>query len=70
MKPKTIGIVTQQALGQKPEEIKFDDDETRLLYQEFLFKPNTRVMDFLNENKAEVVDFTRVECGEDTEQQS
>jgi translation elongation factor EF-Ts len=69
MKPKSIGQVTKQALEENPKGISFDDNETRLLYQEFLFKPNTRVIDFLNENKVEVVDFVRVECGEVAEEQ-
>ena len=43
---------------------KIDENETRLLYQEFLMKPNIRVLDFLNENHAKVNDFVRFECGE------
>ncbi len=46
------------------EAIKFNDDETRLLHQEFLMKQNMRVLDFLAENKATVNDFIRFECGE------
>jgi translation elongation factor EF-Ts len=69
MKPTTLGELPgpndpQPAPGEK---IKIDENETRLLYQEFLMKPETRVLDFLNENFAKVNDFVRFECGEPTE---
>lgn len=54
----------------KQPESSFDENETRLLHQEFLMKPNTRVFDFLNEHKAEVTDFVRVECGEKLENET
>lgn len=69
MKPTSIGELPtsndpQPAAGEK---IKIDENDTRLLYQEFLMKPETRVLDFLNENFAKVNDFIRFECGESTE---
>ena len=68
MKPTSIGELPtsnpQPAAGEK---IKIDENDTRLLYQEFLMKPETRVLDFLNENFVKVNDFIRFECGESTE---
>ena len=43
---------------------EIDDNEKRLLHQEFLMKPNSRVHDFLLENGTTVNDFVRFECGE------
>ena len=40
-------------------------DETLLLHQEFLLDTDLNVHEFLLQNKAEVVDFIRFECGED-----
>lgn len=62
MKPVTIGEVP--AVTADTNEFKFNDDETRLLYQEFLMKSDARVADFLAEHKATVNDFVRFECGE------
>lgn len=62
MKPVTIGEMP--AITADTSEIKFSDDETRLLYQEFLMKSDARVADFLAEHKAVVNDFVRFECGE------
>jgi translation elongation factor EF-Ts len=66
MKPTSIGDLTsKQETNASPETpIQFSDSETRLLYQEFLMKPNTRVLDFLTENHAIVHDFVRFQCGE------
>ena len=44
--------------------IEINDSETCLLYQEFLMKPNNRVLDFLNENHKVVHDFVRLQCCE------
>lgn len=65
MKPVTIGDVP--AVTADTIESKFSDDETRLLYQEFLMKSDARVADFLAEHKAAVNDFVRFECGEHVE---
>lgn len=69
MKPSSLGEMPKE---QSPagEPVKIDENETRLLYQEFLMKPNTRVLDFLNENHSLVNDFVRLECGELVENQS
>lgn len=77
-KPFDIGRqIAQHIVGMKPlvtgdiltdevnlEQQKIDENETRLLYQEFLMKPNTRVIDFLKENQTNIKDFVRFECGE------
>jgi hypothetical protein len=44
--------------------LKVSEDESRLLHQEFLMKPNTRVAEFVNEQRVVVNDFVRFECGE------
>lgn len=65
MKPQSIGEIDPASSEKKAEETpKIDENETRLIYQEFLMKPNTRVLDFLNENNLVINDFTRFECGE------
>ena len=46
------------------EPVKIDENETRLLHQEFLMKPNTRVLDFLRENHTTINDYVRFETGE------
>lgn len=67
MNPRSIGQMPAERPPQlaEGETIKIADNETRLLFQEFLMKPNTRVLDFLFENSARVNDFVRFECGED-----
>ena len=71
MKPKTIGewIDTESAstTEAKPEPTKIDDSESRLYYQEFLMKPQTRVIDFLHEQNTKISEFVRFECGESLE---
>jgi translation elongation factor EF-Ts len=70
MKPTSIGEVpTKMPTAEEPL-IKFDDNELRLLHQEFLMRPGIRVFDFLNENHAVVNDFVRLECGEVLESES
>ncbi|CAF0961510.1 unnamed protein product [Brachionus calyciflorus] len=64
MKPLSLGEMPKELPTTTSETIKIDDNETRLLYQEFLMKPNTRVLDFLNENHVLINDFVRLECGE------
>jgi translation elongation factor EF-Ts len=64
MNPKSIGEMP--AVRPPSEEpISIAENETRLLYQEFLMKPNTRVLDFLFDNYTLVNDFVRLECGEE-----
>jgi translation elongation factor EF-Ts len=70
MKPLTIGELPTQQTTSPTEQPKIEENETRLLYQEFIMKANTRVVDFLNENKAVVNDFVRLECGETLENES
>lgn len=40
------------------------DDETCLIYQEYLFGPSTKVGELLEENQIEIVDYQRYRCGE------
>ena len=63
MKPKILGDMPANEQA-KDIPIEINDSETRLLYQEFLMKQNTRVLDFLNENHTVVHDFVRLQCGE------
>ena len=64
LRPTSIGDLPNEEAAKDNAEIKLDDSETRLLYQEFLMKPNTRVLDFLAENHVVVQDFVRFQCGE------
>jgi len=63
--PSSSSSETETKIEEKNEQkVQLDDGETRLLYQEFLMKPDSRVIDFLKEHKVEVIDFIRFECGE------
>ena len=66
MKPISIGDlpVKGEATSSPDMPKQFNENETRLLYQEFLMKPNTRVLDFLTENNTIIHDFVRFQCGE------
>ena len=65
MKPTSLGEMPKEGEAKSGEEKpKPDENEKRLLYQEFLMKENTTVLDFLKEHKSEIVDFIRLECGE------
>lgn len=66
MKPSTMGELPTESV-ETTEPPKIDENESRLLYQEFLMKPNTRVLDFLNEHHATVNDYVRFETGETIE---
>lgn len=69
MNPKSLGEMPAEkppALAEG-EVIKIADNESRLLYQEFLMKPNTRVLDFLFENSARINDYVRFECGDSSD---
>lgn len=51
LKPTVLGEMPNEQV--KPDElVKIDENESRLCYQEFFLKPNTRFLDFLNENKS------------------
>lgn len=43
---------------------KNSDDETCLIYQEYLLDPSYTVDEVLQENKIEVIDYVRFSCGE------
>ncbi|XP_062547317.1 elongation factor Ts, mitochondrial isoform X1 [Armigeres subalbatus] len=58
MKPARIGDKTRD------EPAKDKDDETCLIYQEYLADPSYTVAEVLEVNHVEVVDFQRFECGE------
>lgn len=69
MNPRSLGEMPAEkppALAEG-EVIKIADNESRLLYQEFLMKPNTRVLDFLFENSARINDYVRFECGDSSD---
>jgi translation elongation factor EF-Ts len=71
MKPSFLGELMPDvnSNASSTDSLKIDESETRLLYQEFLMKPNTRVLDFLREHNATVNEYVRFETGEtiDTE---
>lgn len=58
MKPVRIGDKTRD------EPVKDKDDETCLIYQEYLADPNYTVGEVLEASHLEVLDFQRFECGE------
>lgn len=58
MNPTRIGVRDVD----KPAEVK--DDESCLIWQEYLLGPSMTVQEILEENGLEVVDFKRFECGE------
>lgn len=53
-------------IGQKDkdEPAKNSDDETCLIYQEYLLEPSYTVEEVLEQNKVEVLDYVRFSCGE------
>lgn len=50
----------------KPNENK--DDESCLIFQEYLLDPSVTVGELIAENNLEIVDFHRFECGEKTQE--
>ncbi|XP_063617396.1 elongation factor Ts, mitochondrial isoform X2 [Cydia splendana] len=46
---------------------KDSDDETCLIYQEYLLDPSYTVEEILEQNKVEIVDYVRFSCGENVE---
>lgn len=64
MKPTSLGDLPNEDTKKEEEKAKPDENEKRLLYQEFLMKENSTVLEFLKEHKSEIVDFVRLECGE------
>ena len=64
MKPKSLGEIPLETTETSSEPAKIDENETRLLHQEFLMKPNIRVLDFLNEHHTTINDYVRFETGE------
>lgn len=58
MKPLQIG----DAEVDKPAEDK--DDETRLIFQEYILDPDITVGEVLAEKNVKIIDFQRFECGE------
>ena len=57
MNPKSIGSPDDAPLRNK-------DDETRMIFQEYLLDPEVTVGEVLQQNFVQVVDFARFECGE------
>jgi len=58
MNPIKIGSV------EKDKPIEDKDEETCLIFQEYLVDPNYVVNDLLKENNLEIIDYQRYECGE------
>lgn len=58
MNPKKIGN------PDKDEPNKDSDEETCLIYQDFVMDESYKVKDILKEYNIEIVDFKRIECGE------
>ena len=71
MPPATVKVESPTTSSEQHELVKIDENETRLLHQEFLMKPNIRVLDFLREHNATLNDYVRFETGEiiDNEEQ-
>lgn len=59
MNPSKVGIADID----KPSENK--DDESCLIYQEYLLDPSKTVGELFTENSLEIVGFNRFQCGED-----
>lgn len=59
MNPSCVGSSEDTPLHNK-------DNETNMIHQEFLLNPEIRVSEFLEQNGAEVMDFVRFECGENS----
>ncbi|KAF7280375.1 elongation factor Ts, mitochondrial [Rhynchophorus ferrugineus] len=57
MAPKQIGKITDEPSENKEEELS-------LIHQEYLLDDSLKIKDVLEENKVEVIDFQRFECGE------
>lgn len=57
MDPKKIGTAVEEPATNK-------DDEICLIHQEYLLDESITVKEVLEENKLEIVDFKRFECGE------
>lgn len=53
-------------IGQKgiDEPNPVSDDETTMIFQEYLLDPSITIEQLLNDNQAEVLDFVRFETGE------
>lgn len=68
MKPSKMGKIPEPGSDKFNNRFKLNDNETRLLHQEFLMKPNIRVLDFLNENHMILNDYARIQCGERKEE--
>lgn len=76
----TIGRqICQHIVGMNPTKIgkedvdkpeKDSDDETCLIYQDYLLDPTVSAGSILKENKIEIVDFMRFECGQNLDVKS
>jgi len=58
MNPQSIGSLQDEALPGDPEE------ETRLIFQEYMLDTTLTVQEVLDQCGASVLDFVRFECGE------
>lgn len=63
LKPTSIGSAAEVAEA-AAKGAPIDENESKLLQQEFLMEPGVRVAEFLARNHVQVNDFVRFECGE------
>ncbi|XP_075992642.1 elongation factor Ts, mitochondrial isoform X4 [Anticarsia gemmatalis] len=60
-----VGMAPQKIGNkEKDEPAKNADDETCLIYQEYLLDPSYTVEEVLEQNKVEIIDYVRFSCGE------
>lgn len=52
---------------EKDEPVQNSDDETCLIFQEYLLDPSYTVEEVLEQNKVQVLDYVRFSCGENVE---
>jgi len=64
MSPRSLGVPIENGSSLNPEE------ETRLLFQEYMHDTSLTVSDVLQQSEAKVLDFVRLECGETLESDS
>ena len=63
MNPSRIGSVMEDPEGEQ-------GSENAMMFQEFLLDSTMTVKEFLEQNRAQVVDFVRFECGEELEEKA
>ena len=64
MNPRSLGLPTET---ESPGTGNSGEDETRLVFQEYMHDTSLTVNDVLQQTGARVLDFVRLECGETTD---